>query len=253
MQRFTARFARSWDHTYNTLYNGQKSGKVLVDLLVALLVKFTEISEPDVIDIASKASGNPIIAIFNKSTCKDSWPFWFIWISYGRYACLGVNCNEFNGILHTYVHCAVTPPGGSAPRTNQEARAQQKQASRVQQQKINEIKFAKIAKSKSNVTAETTDGRAAALDKMAVATVHKNMVEAHRLMMAGKETALQNVKTELEMWDRILDAAEFQACRTRFKEMMEANKACQWMDANPPPTLADAYAAVKYMLLRQRR
>jgi hypothetical protein len=172
LQRFTARFAKSWDHTYNKLFNGQKSGKILVDFLVALLVKFTEISEPDLIDIASKASGNPIIAIFNKSKCKDTeWPFWFIWISYGRYACLGANCNDFNGILHTYVHCAVTPPGGSAPRTNEERRAQQKQASRVQQQQLNEIKHGKIAKSKSN---ETTDGRAAALDKMALATVHKN-------------------------------------------------------------------------------
>ena len=85
LQRFTARFAKSWDHTYNTLYKGQRSGKTLVDFLVELLVKFTVISEAEIIDIASKASGNPIVAIFNKSRCKESeWPFWFIWISSHR-------------------------------------------------------------------------------------------------------------------------------------------------------------------------
>ena len=89
----------------------------------------------------------------------------------------------------------------------------------MQQRQLNdsEIKHAKIAKSKSNVKAETTDGRAAALDKMAVATVHKNMVEAHRLTMAAKETALQNVRNEVQMYDRSLDGDEYTLCRARYR------------------------------------
>ena len=68
---------------------------------------------------------------------------------------------------------------------------------------------------------------------MAVATVHKNMVEAHRLTMAAKEIALQNVRNEVQMYDRSLDGDEYTLCRARYRKMMEENQA--WMEANPPP------------------
>jgi hypothetical protein len=60
---------------------------------------------------------------------------------------------------------------------------------------------------------------------------------------AGKESLFQNLRSELDMWNRKHDPDEFKDCRGRFKAMMEENKA--WMQANPAPTLADAYAAVK--------
>ena len=53
LQSIKKRFSKSWDRLFKEVTSSGTSGKALVDFLIAMLVKFTELAEDVVIKTAS--------------------------------------------------------------------------------------------------------------------------------------------------------------------------------------------------------
>ncbi len=238
LQNIKRRFTKSWDRLFKEVNKTGTSGKALVDHLIAMLVKFTELAEDVVIKTTSEAEGNAIVALFKKSRAKDTeWVHWFMYLKYGLYACGGGECRD--AMLHSYVHKAVTQPARTKAqaRTEQQhlsraamsVRAHDTQKARDHQKKVIEAKAKAIAKAgKSSQHAH------------AAVNAHKNMLHEHEMKLSVYDTQLQDLHRELQMYAEEPDLAK--ECRERWLAMVKQKR--EWLRKNPPPTLQQAKAVL---------
>jgi len=245
LQNIKKRFTKSWDRLFKEVKNSGTSGKALVDYLIAMLVKFTELPEDVVIKTTSEAEGNAIIALFKKSRAKETeWVHWFMYLKYGLYACGGGECRD--AMLHSYVHKAVTQPARTKAqaRTEQQhlsraamsARAHDTQKARDHQKRVIEAKAKAIAKAGN----PAKDEKAAALAAHAAVNAHKNMLHEHEMKLSVYDTQLQDLHRELQMYAEEPDLAK--ECRERWLAMVKQKR--EWLLKNPPPTLQQAKAVL---------